>query len=422
MSSGIAEEMPWTKVHTLAFTALSLGTAVEAYVYSLAYLTVNWFPMPRWLLVVFSVWPLIWLSIGALVSGPMADALGRKRSLYITWSLYVIGTSLLILSLNAATLLASLSLLLMAVGGEYNTVLVVAHEIFPRRVRSRSFYLIMNFANLGGVIASLVTVVATSPTTQRLALGLTLAVALIVIFIIRLRIPESIPWMEGKGLDATNELTRYFGDYVNRAGTWRGSNPKPSTARLPVWFRVIVGVVLSYSYVIGLSSIALTLGPYYFPSMTSWLIMAFSAASFASGFLGLWADSLSRRWLLLTSSALTTALMSTLILTSHYWRGHPWLFWTLYLLTSASMNVYWLSEDALKSEVWPTLRRGFFTALVRSLAFFLAIPTLALLAYLPLSTYLALSTALFGTSLLASAAWFVRGIETGKGVSVNAPP
>ncbi len=65
--------------------------------------------------------------------------------------MYVIGSVILILSINYALLLFSIAVLMLAVGGEYNTVMISSHEYFPSNIRGgRAVYLILNFTNFGG--------------------------------------------------------------------------------------------------------------------------------------------------------------------------------------------------------------------------------------------------------------------------------
>ncbi|WP_201779490.1 hypothetical protein [Acidiplasma cupricumulans] len=73
------EDLKWTPVHTLLFIAFSIGTTVEAYIYSLSYIATSWVAMPRTLLGLLAVWPPLWLLLGGAVSGPLADWIGRKK-------------------------------------------------------------------------------------------------------------------------------------------------------------------------------------------------------------------------------------------------------------------------------------------------------------------------------------------------------
>jgi hypothetical protein len=96
------------------------------------------------------------------------------------------------------------------------------------------------------------------------------------------------------------------------------------------------------------------------------------------------------------------------------------LFWALFIVFSVLVNTYFLTEDVLKSEYWVTRRRGSLTALVRVISLGGSIPVIFLSTYLPIGTYLIVDTAIFGVGLAASLAWYLIGVETGRGVSVEA--
>jgi hypothetical protein len=96
------------------------------------------------------------------------------------------------------------------------------------------------------------------------------------------------------------------------------------------------------------------------------------------------------------------------------------LFWALFIVFSVLVNTYFLTEDVLKSEYWVTRRRGSLTALVRVISLGGSIPVIFLSSYLPIGTYLIVDTAIFGVGLAASLAWYLIGVETGRGVSVEA--
>ncbi|HII81757.1 MAG TPA: MFS transporter, partial [Ferroplasma sp.] len=146
------EDLKWSPVHSLLFLSFSIGTGVEAYIYSLSYIATSWVAMPRSLLALLAVWPPLWLLIGGAFAGPLADWIGRKKTLFITLGIYAAGATGLIFSYTYATILIFIGLLLFASGGEYNTILTATHELFPRKYRSRVLFLELNFTNIGGSV------------------------------------------------------------------------------------------------------------------------------------------------------------------------------------------------------------------------------------------------------------------------------
>ncbi len=103
-------------------------------------------------------------------------------------------------------------------------------------------------------------------------------------------------------------------------------NIKPQ--KLPsIYFRIFIGGVIGWAYTAGFSLIVLTLGPYFFPSLTDWLIFVFGLVAFFAGFLGLAADRFSRKRFLLISSVLVVIFAYLFIPTLKLWLTNIVLFW-----------------------------------------------------------------------------------------------
>ncbi|ABW01174.1 MFS transporter [Caldivirga maquilingensis] len=399
----------WGEAHTVAFTVFSLSTTIEAYIYSISYLATGWVVTPRYLTALLTVWPPLWLLIGGAVAGPLSDALGRRRVLYLTLLMYVVGAVGLMISQGYVMLLIFLSLLLVATGGEYNTVMTAAHEYFPSRLRGRLVFLILNFTNLGGVLAAALTLLNVNPMMQRVALGATLIIILPLLYALRRMLPESVLWLEAVGK-------------VNEVNTI--DSPHEYTVRIrlpPTWLRVMVGGLIGWAYTAGFSLLALTLGPYFLPSLTNWLILVFSTAALVSGVvIGLLADSVSRRVMLAASSLGSTLITLILAFTTNTWMRNLGVFWGLFTVFSILINAYFLTEDTLKSEYWRVIRRGTYTALVRVISLGGSIPVLFASAYIPMKLYLLVDSIILGVGAAASIVWYIVGVETGKGISVRA--
>ena len=399
----------WGRIHTLIFTVFSISTAIEAYIYSIAYIATNWVSVPKYLVALLSIWPPLWLLIGGALMGPLSDMIGRRRSLYLSLVMYLIGSIGLILSTNYALLLTSIAILMLAVGGEYNIVMISSHEYFPSRVRSRTVYLVLNFTNFGGALATTLALTnITSITLQKLALGLTILIVIPILYLLRSLIPESPYWLRTRRT-VKDELG------LNSAGGTTVVRLPP----LPV--RVIIGGLIGWSYTAGFTLMVLTLGPYYFPNLTNWLIFAFSVASFISGIaMSMLADAISRKTLLLLSSlgSLITSILILLLIGSPV--NTQYIFWMLFVLFSMLVNTYFLTEDTLKSEYWVTSRRGSYTAIARVISLGGSIPVIFLSSYLPVNSYLTLTAIIFGIGFAASLTWYVIGAETGKGIGISA--
>lgn len=415
-SASVVEDLNWSKVHSLLFLAFSIGALIEAYVYSLSYIATGWVVMPRSLLAILALCPPLWLLIGGAVSGPLADKVGRKKTLFITLAIYSLGALGLIFSYTYITILIFIGLLLFASGGEYNTILTATHELFPRKYRSRALFLELNFTNIGGSIAAILALLAISSiVAQRELLGITLLVSILIMYIIRLRLPESVMWLESKGEfnSAKSQLEKYY-----NATPEKNTIVKPT--KLPsLKFRIIIGGIIGWAYTAGFTLIVLTLGPYFFPSLTEWLIFIFGVVAFIAGFIGLLADKFNRKRFLLISAILVVIFAYLFIPTLKIWIIHTLVFWFLFIGVSVFINIYFLAEDTLKSEMWPTRRRGLYSASVRVISLGGSIPVIFLVVNLPIVYYMWVGIGIFASGLAAAVAWYIWGIDTGKGKSVR---
>ncbi|MCL4344023.1 MAG: MFS transporter [Nitrososphaerota archaeon] len=410
------EETKWKGVHWLLFLSFSIGTTVEAYIYSLSYIATGWVIVPKVLVAVLAIWSPLWLLLGGMVAGPLSDSIGRRNTLFITLGLYAIGAIGLILAYNYILLLVSIGLLLFASGGEYNTILAATHELFPKKQRASALFLELNFTNIGGSIAAILALLAISSIfDQRAVLGVTLLLSILVMFIIRLRVPESVMWLEsrGKGGHGAKELEKFYS-----AKAQEDDLSKPS--KVPsLWFRTLIGGALGWAYTAGFSLIVLTLGPYFFPSLTDWLIFIFGVVAFVAGFIGLVADRISRKAMLVISSISVLVVAYLFIPTLGLWLVNRLIFWILFIAVSVLINIFFLAEDTLKSEIWPTRRRGLYTALVRVISLGGSIPVLFLVVNLPIIDYMWVGMGIFSVGFVASVLWYIFGLETSKGRSVR---
>ncbi|MGB9734003.1 MAG: MFS transporter [Conexivisphaera sp.] len=402
----VAEVLPWSRVHTISFAAFAAGAALEAYVYALSYVAVSWAPVPRAFLPLLTIWSPLWILSGGVLSGVIADRLGRRRSLYVNYALYISGAVLLSIASSFALLLFSLSLLLFAAGGEYHSILTASHELFPRTHRAKALALSLNFANAGGIVVALL-----SWSASRVAVAATAGAAAAILLALRLRVPESIMWLErrsGPGR-AELELRRYGSEPASPV------SPPPSIGAPSSALRFVAFSAMGWSYTATFTMVSLALGPYFMPTATDLLVLVASAAAFASGLLGFLFDRAGRRLPLVVSSSASFVLLALLVFLGS---SSASLFWPTFAALNASLNVFWLLEDVLKSEAWPVSSRGTLTALVRASSLMAVLPIVYLSSYLSLDDYLALSLGAAAVGLVASIIWYRWGVETGRGSSV----
>jgi MFS family permease len=421
-------EEHWTSTDSWSFWAFGLGMLLEAFIFGMATIATGWVTMPTFLRSLLLAWAPFWLIIGIAMAGPMADRLGRKNTFYFTMSLYGIGAIGIVFSYSYLLILVFLALLLFAAGGEMNTIMAASHEMMPTRHRSKTMFLELNFINLGGLILAAVSLLSaySSVTFQRAMIAVAIVVVVFVLFLARRRTPESIRWLLAKGRTerAQREIERYYGveEYTNRqklAQREHAAQASLVTRRVGIPLRLFTTITIAFAGSAGFGLMTYVLGPSYFKSLTATILLVATGVGFISGFLGFWADRLSRKNLLLLGYGGAFIMTAIIYLTVGAWSKSLALFWALLVVLNLFVNIGYLTEDTLKSEVWPTKTRGTYTALVRFSSIGLYIVTIYVTQNYSLNQYMLFNLLVWAIGLSGAVAWFLRGIETGKGVSLE---
>jgi MFS family permease len=138
--------------------------------------------------------------IGALGFGWLTDRLGRKKLFFTTIVVYLVATALTGLSWSPASFFVFRFLTGCGIGGEYSAINSTIQELIPARFRGHMDLMINGSFWLGAAAGALVAVVLLNPALiapeygWRLAF-LTGAVLGIVVFLMRMWIPESPRWL-----------------------------------------------------------------------------------------------------------------------------------------------------------------------------------------------------------------------------------
>ncbi len=414
----ILENARWSSVHTWSFIAFSLGMTLEAYIFGMASIATNWVPMPKILESILLAWAPLWLIIGIIFTGPLSDRLGRKRMFYLTMSLYAIGAVGITFAYTYYLILFFLAMLLFAAGGEMNTIMVMTHEIMPSKHRSKTMFFEINFINFGGLLLAAVALSSaySSISFQRFMIGITAIFITAILAYARLRIPESIRWLEEKGKieKAEEEIKKYFNladDVVVE---------KRQIKLPPIPLRLAVSIIMAAANTIGFGLMTYVAGPYFFPNLTATIILVASIAEFLAG-LGIspFADVISRKLILLVAFIGTVSSTAIIYFTIPYWTSDLILFWILLVILNIFTSIGYLAEDTLKGELWPTTKRGTYTAIVRFTSIGSYIPIIFLTSGLSIYQYMLFNLSVWTLGLVASIIWFIKGIETGKGRNLS---
>lgn len=426
-------ESRWTSKTTWMFISFALGLALESYVYALASIAIYWVTMPKALGELLLAWAPIWLIIGIIVAGPFSDKYGRKVTLYSTLALYAAGGIVLFFGNSYVIILVSLALMLMAGGGEMNSIMVASHELMPRKHRGKATMMIINGINFGGAILAIIALVTAGLkshaliSVQRDVVAIAVLVVVAILFATRVSMPESFLWLHkrGKTVQLEKTIKAYFGANITALSAVQDAIvPKPATPAVPrstryAVFTMVVMIVVAAANTIGFGLMAYTLAYAFFPALQPHILLVFEGAGFVIGFIGLIADRVSRKKFLFWSFLATFVLTAVVGLTTNVWRHDMPIFWILLVILAGANSLCYLTEDTVKAEVWPTMHRGTLTAIARFISIGLYIPAIYLTAHLSPTHYILFNAGVWLAGLLAAAAWYIWGRETGAGVSIQ---
>lgn len=422
----------WTRADSWAFWAFGIGMLMENYIFSLAPIATGWVAnIPKNLTSLLLSWAPLWLIIGIAIAGPVSDRLGRKNTFYVTMTLYAIGgLGLIFLSQTYATLLIFLAILLLSSGGEMNTIMVASHEMMPRRHRSKTMMLELNFINLGGLLLAILSMTTAawshSVELEKVSVGIALLMVLLVLLFARVNTPESLRWLIRRGDQerAHQEALRFYGPEEGERryqAMMEARSPEARNAytRVSVGVRLYATMATAFAGAAGFGIFTYVVAPYYYKNLTSQIIFVAGLVGFITGFIGLWGDKLSRKHLLLWGYLGTFVFAFIIYLTTGTWTKNLAIFWFLVVLFNIFVAVGYITEDTLKGEVWPTKSRGTYTAFVRFVSIGLYIGTIYLTAHYSLSHTLLFNAIVWAVGASGAVLWFFKGIETGRGVGIE---
>jgi sugar porter (SP) family MFS transporter len=140
-------------------------------------------------------------AVGALVAGPTTDRFGRKSLLIVDAAIYAIGAILSAVTVNAPMLLASRTLIGLAIGADSAIATAYIAEFAPRSRRGQLSIIQQWMITVGILVSYLVALVVLKAAPRsaggldwRLILGLGAVPALVAVAL-RARMPESPRWL-----------------------------------------------------------------------------------------------------------------------------------------------------------------------------------------------------------------------------------
>ncbi len=276
---------------------------------------------------------------GALFFGWLTDRLGRKKLFFITLSVYLAATAATAFSWDFWSFATFRLLVGAGIGGEYAAVNSTIQELIPARVRGWTDLVINGSYWIGAALGAAGSLVLLDPALFDPAIGWRLAFFIgatigLVIFVLRIWIPESPRWLITHGRqEEADAIMRSIEDRFARAGCVLAKGPFPSMklrARAYTPFtefarallrtyprRTVVGLSLMASQAMLYNAVfftyALILTEFYGvdANLVGWYLLALAAGNFLGPLLlGRLFDTIGRRIMISATYAISGVLLA----------------------------------------------------------------------------------------------------------------
>jgi MFS family permease len=200
------DRLPWGPFHTLVVTALGITWILDGLEVTLAGSVAGALkesPVLQFsnteIGLVSSAY-LVGAVLGAVLFGWLTDRWGRKKLFFITLTVYLCATAATAFSWNLWSFALFRFLTGAGIGGEYTAINSMIQELVPARVRGWTDLVINGSFWIGAAIGAAATIVLLDPDVLGYELGwraafLIGALLSIVIFFMRMWIPESPRWL-----------------------------------------------------------------------------------------------------------------------------------------------------------------------------------------------------------------------------------
>src|SRR3954463_6438719 len=227
------DRLPWSRFHTLVVAALGITWILDGLEVTLAGTVAG--ALKASPVLHFSNADvglagsayLVGAVLGAIFFGWLTDRLGRKKLFFITLTVYLLATAATAFSWNLTSFLIFRFITGAGIGGEYAAINSTIQELVPARVRGWTDLCINGSFWIGAAFGALAAIVLLDPATINPEHGwraafLIGAVLALIVFFMRLWLPESPRWLMTHG--RTDEAERVVAD-IERRVMARGGRP-----------------------------------------------------------------------------------------------------------------------------------------------------------------------------------------------------
>src|SRR6186997_671759 len=210
------DRLPWSRFHTLVVMALGITWILDGLEVTLAGSVAGALkasPVLQFSNADVGLAASAYLGgavLGALFFGWLTDRLGRKKLFFITLAVYLVATAATALSWNLWTFALFRFFTGAGIGGEYAAINSTIQELVPARVRGWTDLVINGSFWIGAALGALGSIVLLDPAVIDPEYGwraafLIGALLALVIFFMRLWLPESPRWLMTHGRAAEAE-------------------------------------------------------------------------------------------------------------------------------------------------------------------------------------------------------------------------
>src|SRR5215470_14954366 len=204
------DRLPWGRFHTLVVVALGITWILDGLEVTLAGAVSGALKQSEVLrfsntdVGIASSAYLTGAVLGALLFGWLTDRLGRKRLFFITLAVYLVATAATAFSWNLASFVVFRFLTGAGICGEYTAINSTIQELIPARYRGWTDLVINGSFWIGAALGAAASIVLLDPAVIAPELGWRCAFFIgaalgMVIFVMRLWIPESPRWLMTHG-------------------------------------------------------------------------------------------------------------------------------------------------------------------------------------------------------------------------------
>lgn len=428
------DQSQWRPIHTRIAAALGIGWMLDAFEVQIIGSVIpgiqEEFGLDGTQAVLINIVWFAGIAVGAIGFGYLADRVGRKKLFTATLILYSVAAVLTATAPTYEVFMFFRFITAMGVGGEYSAITSAISEFTPAKTRGRSNGVVMSFWAVGGILASLVSIVVIS------TLGLSWRVTLLFGVIsgvyglmARRLIPESPRWLaaHGRTEEADQVVTEITG--ITSANGYQSTVAlRSGTALRELWThyrgRLMFGMALDFSEAAGYYGLFTAMSIFVFSSVTGsvpvsddalpYYFLIANVGALAGGLLVAWAlDKVGRKPTVTFSY--TAAALSMLGCAAAASTGSQSIVLVAFTIAAFFATCAWVSAYPTFSELFPTHVRatgiGVSVGVGRTGAIIGQVLLAQLAASFTLTSVFVLLAGFWMVGAIAGVIWWVRGVE-----------